>query len=297
MSEGAVRGATDGVRAAEEPRARAGLGDVGRNGLPAIGDVEVGRSAERMALYASERAGSSFHDQTETIPVAETFVSLQGEGKLTGVPSYFVRVSGCNLRCGWCDTPYASWKPEGEQRTLGELLEGAKSSGVKHVVLTGGEPFIFPRAVALVELWRAAGLHVTVETAGTVYLPLKADLLSLSPKLSNSTPGPDAFPGAAEWAARHDERRLKIGVLARLINNHRERQLKFVVRDERDLAEIESLLAQIPFVSEREVMLMPEGVVTPAAEETRWIVEACIRRGWTYCHRLHVALFGNVRGT
>ena len=75
--------------------------------------------------------------------ISETFYSLQGEGELTGVPSVFVRTSGCNLRCAWCDTPYASWNPEGEQRSVAQIVAAVRShAAARHVVLTGGEPMI-----------------------------------------------------------------------------------------------------------------------------------------------------------
>ncbi|MFG0252257.1 MAG: radical SAM protein, partial [Phycisphaerales bacterium JB038] len=75
---------------------------------------------------------------TTNLPIAETFASIQGEGKLTGVPSWFIRVAGCNLRCTWCDTPYTSWSPQGASRSVDELVEEALNSGLKHAVLTGG---------------------------------------------------------------------------------------------------------------------------------------------------------------
>lgn len=80
----------------------------------------------------------------------------------------------------------------------------------------------------------------------------------------------------------------------------RDRQLKFVVGAgslESDLAEIESLLARLPPVRPSDVLLMPEGVRTPSAEVTAAVVGACTARGWRYCTRLHIALFGNTRGT
>src|SRR4029077_111378 len=104
--------------------------------------------------------------------IAEVFYSIQGEGMLAGVPSVFIRSSGCNLRCSWCDTPYTSWKPEGEDCTLDEILAKVASYPAKHVVVTGGEPMIAPEIVPLTARLRERGLHITIETAGTVFEPV-----------------------------------------------------------------------------------------------------------------------------
>ena len=69
--------------------------------------------------------------------ISELFHSIQGEGKLTGVPSVFVRASGCNLRCTWCDTPYASWKPEGDDVPVSEIVRRVSEFKTQHVVVTG----------------------------------------------------------------------------------------------------------------------------------------------------------------
>jgi len=113
--------------------------------------------------------------------ISEIFHSLQGEGSLIGVPSVFVRTSGCNLRCSWCDTPYTSWQPEGEQLSLEQILEQVAGYAARHAVVTGGEPMIAPEIVPLTERLRARGLHVTIETAGTVFAPVACDLMSISP--------------------------------------------------------------------------------------------------------------------
>ena len=120
--------------------------------------------------------------------IAELFYSIQGEGKLVGVPSVFVRASGCNLRCAWCDTPYASWDPEGDELSVEKIVEQVAGHPAKHVVLTGGEPMIMPDVVPLAAALRSRGYHITVETAATVYKDIAVDLASLSPKLANSTP-------------------------------------------------------------------------------------------------------------
>lgn len=231
------------------------------------------------------------------LPIAETFVSIQGEGKLTGMPSWFVRVAGCNLRCGWCDTPYASWEPKGDRRTIDELLREARDSRIGHAVLTGGEPMIFEPIADLARGLADLGVHVTIETAGTVHRPVHCDLLSLSPKLANSTPHDDPRDPSGAIAVRHERQRLDLHALNALLADHPQRQLKFVVASETDLPEIEQLLSQLREVESGDVLLMPEGIASPDPASLGWLVDACVARGWRYCHRLHIELFGNTRGT
>src|SRR4051812_33283198 len=132
--------------------------------------------------------------------IAEIFHSIQGEGTLVGIPSVFVRVSGCNLRCTWCDTPYTSWSAEGPEMSLDAIVSQVDSYHCSHVVITGGEPMLFPAVVELAEQFRARKMHVTIETAGTVWQPVACDLMSISPKLANSTP---RERDGGRWAERH----------------------------------------------------------------------------------------------
>lgn len=220
--------------------------------------------------------------------IAEIFYSLQGEGGLVGVPSVFIRTSGCNLRCSWCDTPYTSWKPEGEDVPVGRVLEEAARYPARHAVVTGGEPLIAPEIVVLTEGLRGRGLHITVETAGTVFQPVACDLMSISPKLSNSTPeGP--------WAAQHDRLRLRPDILRRLMALC-EYQLKFVIARPEDAEEARTLVREVEAEATR-VILMPEGT-DPETLHSRalWLTEVCKREGWRYSPRLHVDLYGNRRG-
>lgn len=234
------------------------------------------------------------------LPISETFVSVQGEGKLSGVPSWFVRLSGCNLRCAWCDTPYASWTPEKTTRALGDLVDEAKRAKVRHAVVTGGEPMLFPRCAELCARLRGeAGMHVTVETAATIDLDAPMDLLSASPKLGSSAPDPARFPSEH---AMHESRRENIPALQALIDRQRahgrDLQLKFVACAPGDLPEIESLLSRLSGWSPSDVLLMPEGRTREELAARRgWVAQACVERGWRYCPRLHIDLFGNRRGT
>lgn len=223
------------------------------------------------------------------------FHSVQGEGKLAGVPSVFVRASGCNLRCAWCDTPYASWRPEGEEMSVEEIVEAVAAYPCRHVVFTGGEPVIMPEAEGLCARWSDAGVHVTVETAATVFKPLRADLFSLSPKLSNSTP-------EGRFAEAHEKQRWRPGVAQQFVDLARERggdvQLKFVISDERDVGEARAYLAELRGVVASDVLLMPEGTSIDALRErSRWLAEVCKAHGYRLCPRLHVELYGNTRGT
>ncbi|MDE3195002.1 MAG: 7-carboxy-7-deazaguanine synthase QueE [Acidobacteriota bacterium] len=222
--------------------------------------------------------------------IAEIFYSVQGEGGLVGVPSIFIRTSGCNLRCAWCDTPYTSWHPEGEDLPIDEILRrAAKYAGARHVVLTGGEPMIAPGIVELSQRFRDHGMHITIETTGTVFGSVACDLMSISPKLSNSTP-------EGVFRAQHERLRINPGVLKRLAADY-DYQLKFVIANEADLAEAQNVIAILNAPPGR-VILMPEGTSAEIlSERGRWIAELCKQHGYRFSPRLHVYLYGNRRGT
>ena len=226
---------------------------------------------------------------------AEIFYSIQGEGKLVGVPSVFVRASGCNLRCTWCDTPYASWEPEGREMPVEQIIDEIAKHPSRHVVLTGGEPMIMPDVEELCERIKQRDYHLTIETAATVYKQVDADLASLSPKLSNSTPTERA---GGRFAEAHEKNRLNVDVIQRFIESSRDFQLKFVVSNEADLREIDEILSSLRGWKPQDVLLMPEGVTQDElVERADWIIELCKQRGFRFCPRLHIALFGNKRGT
>lgn len=228
--------------------------------------------------------------------ISEIFHSIQGEGKLAGVPSAFVRASGCNLRCAWCDTPYSSWDPEGDELTVDQIVARIMQFGSRHVVITGGEPLIMPDIGELCDaLHDRGGMHVTVETAATVYKPLKLHLASLSPKLSNSTPRDRA---GGRFAEAHERNRINVDVIQRFIEASPAFQLKFVVTRPEDVGEIEQILSRLNGFSTDDVLLMPEGTTASALDgRSTWIADICKRAGYRFCPRLHVSLYGNQRGT
>ena len=230
--------------------------------------------------------------------IAEIFRSLQGEGRLTGVECVFVRTSGCNLRCRFCDTRYTSWEPEGEYLSVEEVLAAvertAAEAALQHVVVTGGEPMLLPELVPLCAELRRRGMHITIETAGTRYQPVVCDLMAVSPKLSNSTPRPEE---ALEWIGPHERNRAAADVLRR-INAEYDCQFKFVVDSLADCTEVTAYLADFPEIERHRVLLMPMGTrPVELAAKAQWLEPYFADHGLTFCPRRHIEWFGCRRGT
>jgi len=226
--------------------------------------------------------------------VCEIFRSLQGEGLLTGTPSVFVRASGCNLRCWYCDTRYSSWEPEGEDLSVEEIVGRVELLDCRHVVLTGGEPMLFAELIPLSVQLERRGHHLTIETAGTLYLPVACDLMSISPKLGNSTPSPDQAP---KWSARHERSRHAPDVIRRLVAEY-PYQFKFVVDRLEDCEAVERYLNEFPEIDRSHAMLMPQGIeAAELAEKARWLAPYCVQHGLCYCPRRQIEWYGHQRGT
>ena len=226
--------------------------------------------------------------------IAEIFYSVQGEGRLLGMPSVFIRTSGCNLRCVWCDTPYTSWKPQGEEWSVREILAEVKGYPTPFVVVTGGEPLLSPKINELTRKLKKANYHVTIETAATIFKPVACDLLSMSPKLSNSTPWKRA---RGKFAKMHEGHRLNLPVIEKFMEGH-DYQLKFVVEQRRDFSEIRGILKRLKNVDSARVLLMAQGETKrELSKRAPWIVDLCKKYDFRYTPRLHIELYGNRRGT
>ncbi len=232
--------------------------------------------------------------------IAEIYRSRQGEGLLTGVESLFVRTSGCNLRCWFCDTPYTSWEPEGEDWSLEEIaaqieqLASTPAPAARHVVITGGEPMLFGELIPLCQTLREAGLHITLETAGTLYLPVACDLMSISPKRANSTP---SFEAAGKWRERHERSRHVPEVIRRLTDEY-DYQLKFVIETPADCEDVQLYLTEFPHFRSDRVLLMPQGILaSELAAKAAWLEPYCQKQGFTFCPRKHIEWYGARRGT
>jgi len=248
--------------------------------------------------------------------------TFQGEGKLTGTSCLFIRTSACNLRCAWvgldgkgspCDTPYSSHNPEKNRMEVDDIIEvvieNTKDQNIKHVVISGGEPTMQTEALEeLLEKLKKLGYHTTIETNATIYsekISLNTDLVSMSPKLSTSTPYQSnlketGIEYSEKWAEKHERDRINIPVIQSFLNDKtsglNDCQLKFVVATDQDIIEIEEILNQLEGWEPSDICLMPEGVdVNTLNSRTGWIAEQAIKRGWRFCPRLHIMMFGKNR--
>jgi 7-carboxy-7-deazaguanine synthase len=227
------------------------------------------------------------------VQIAEIFYSIQGEGRFIGIPSVFIRTSGCNLRCVWCDTPYTSWTPQGKPWSIREILREVAKHPSRHVVVTGGEPLLAVEIEELTAKLRTLGAHVTIETAATLFKPVACDLVSMSPKLAHSTPWRRA---KGKFAKTHEARRLNFEVMQQFIDRY-DYQLKFVVDQGDDFEEVAEILGRLKNVDCSRVLIMGQGQTAKKLRgKAKWIIELCKHYGFGYTPRLHIELFGNRRG-
>lgn len=223
--------------------------------------------------------------------VPAIFATLQGEGPHTGRPSTFVRLSGCNLTCVWCDTPH-TWDWSRFDKAVEQVVMDAeavaghvRALGPRAVVVTGGEPLA--QQAGLVALCDALGddFTVDIETNGTLVpkpaLAVRLHTLVVSPKLANS--GVDR---------RLRERGQSLAWFAA----HERAWFKWVITDESDCDEINAMVNRHGMRRDR-VMLMPEGTdVGTLDERLPEVASWALARGWSLSDRLHVRLWGGGRG-
>ena len=247
-------------------------------------------------------------DYNKVQPLGETYTCLQGEGKYIGIPHILIRVTGCRLRCqfsnSFCDTPYASWKPEKGKFTLNDIVKFYEDNPhIKYTMITGGGPTLHPELLKeLCVIGKKYNHTITIETEGSEFVQTRGDFISLSPKLSNSTPRPGTW---MVWAHRevtekdkeqHEKWRCNYDAMQQLIDNHLDYQLKPVISNEEDLVEVKELQKILGVPNDR-VWLMPEGLVEEQLNERRrWLMELCTREGYNFTDRLHIIAYGDKRG-
>jgi len=244
------------------------------------------------------------------VAIGEMYSCLQGEGKYIGIPHLLIRVTGCKLRCqfaggSFCDTPYASWAPEKGKYTLDDVIDFyEKYPQIKYTMITGGGPTAHPEllmnlcdiAVNKYDHW------VTIETEGSQFVHTDAQFISLSPKLSNSTPVPGTimpYTGkevTEKQKTQHEQWRTNYSAMKELLNEHQEYQVKPVISNETDLKEFKTL-QKILSVPNDKVYLMPEGLNREQLTRRRlWLTDICVKEGYNYTDRLHIITYGDKRG-
>jgi 7-carboxy-7-deazaguanine synthase len=174
----------------------------------------------------------------ETLRVTEIFYSLQGESRTIGWPTVFIRLTGCPLRCVWCDTAYAF--TGGTRRTLADILESVAAFRPRHVCVTGGEPLAQKGCLGLLEALVDAGYEVSLETSGAL------DIAPVSPrvvKVMDLKP-----PGSGEEAANRYENIQSLQPTD---------QVKFVIRDEVDYRWAREQVRQHGLAERCEVLFSP----------------------------------------
>ena len=225
--------------------------------------------------------------------VSEIFKSIQGEGGRAGEVSVFIRLAGCNLSCRWCDTPYALDKEQGEKMSIPEILTRVEQYVADTVVVTGGEPLIWPETPTLLSELKTRGKLVTLETNATQYQPVQCDLVSISPKLTNAV---SEKPEHANHIAGHEQAWLNIEAIQGFIDNNQV-QLKFVVETENDLKEIDVILHLLRGLDESQVMLMPQARTKQEyRRRAPKVAQMCIERNFGFSPRLQIELWGSRRG-
>ena len=244
------------------------------------------------------------------VAIGEMYSCLQGEGKFIGIPHLLIRVSGCKLRCqfaeSFCDTPFASWAPEKGKFTLDDVRDFyRKYPQIKYTMITGGGPTA--HAELLKNLCDIAvdefGHYITIETEGSEFVQTKAQFISLSPKLANSTPRPgtmNPYTGKLVTEAnkkQHEKWRCNYDAMKDLLNSHEDFQVKPVISNKNQLEEFKAL-QKILSVPNDKVYLMPEGLNREQLTRRRqWLSEICIEEGYNFTDRLHIITYGDKRGT
>lgn len=268
------------------------------------------------------------------LPVIELFTSIQGEGKYTGVPSHFLRVGGCNLRCVFkdsiCDTAYSSFHPEKSLfADMDDLLKAfwnqcKKYPRVKHLVITGGEPLLYRNALEkfLIKIQEKQNFVVTIETNGTLKMinPLskaRVDLYSVSPKLSTAVAKAPCkindIEIDQEMINTQNASRINIDNLINFALYANDYQFKFVYSGMDSVKEIDDIYNSMGEKVEKmdclergayyqkhpnhHTMLMPEGITNDQLSTHREeIASLCVSRGWQMTDREHIIIWGDKRG-
>ena len=211
----------------------------------------------------------------DRLRITEIFCSLQGEARAAGWPSVFVRLTGCPLRCGYCDTAYAFHG--GEWRDIDAIVDEVRGHGVRHVCVTGGEPLAQKRCIALLSRLCVAGFDVSLVTSGAI------DIGEVDARVSRVVD--IKTPGSLEVARNRWEN------LPLLTPRD---QVKFVICSREDYDWAKDVLAEHGLADRCEVLFSPSYTEVAPRELADWIVAD--RLPVRFQMQLHKQLWGEEQG-
>lgn len=247
--------------------------------------------------------------------ILELYSCIQTEGSKAGFPNILVRFTGCTHRCyfgegGFCDSWYTSWSPEKPAFSIDDVEDFIQSNlHITHLMLTGGSPTMYPEhcneIIHLMHKYHGEKAHITIETEGSHFISTdyKIDLVSLSPKFSNSLPvigttTPDGKIVDERFITQHNKFRGKYDVMLRMMNYHKDYHYKPVwsPNDKEALIEIEQFRKSLN-IPLNKTWLMPGGdtreeliKVYPA------VIEKCVELGYNFTGREHIIAYNTERG-
>jgi len=249
-------------------------------------------------------------DHNKKMPIVELYTAVQSEGSRAGYPTVVVRTTGCTHRCyfgqaGWCDSWYTSIHAEKGQYSINDVKQiYAKNPHIKEMMLTGGSPTMHPALVnELINFSHDNQIFTTLETEGSHFLATDypIDLLSISPKFSNSVPklGVETPQGKIvneKMLKQHNKFRLNYAAIQQSIAYHHDYHIKPVLDAELSiLDELESFLKNLN-IPDSKVWAMPAGDDRAALFKSYGTVMNYVRdRGWRFTPRPHIMAFDTER--
>ena len=248
-------------------------------------------------------------DILKKLPIVEVYTCVQSEGKLSGIPHILIRTSGCTLRCqfsntDFCDSWYTSWHPDKGTWTWEKIIELYEANPqIKHTMITGGAPTMHKKLLPfMTQELKARGQHITLETEGSSFVEgCHIDLLSLSPKLSNSLPRVGTKTPLGKLVTekdlnRHEKSRKNYDAMLKWILTSEDYQFKPVIGSPDQVAEIETIQSLLE-VPDDKVWGMAAGGSKEALEKNLiWTLDLCVEKGWNFVPRFHILMFGDKRG-
>jgi 7-carboxy-7-deazaguanine synthase len=252
-------------------------------------------------------------DYDKIQPIIEAYTCIQTEGSKAGYPNFLIRTTGCTHRCyfgdgGWCDSWYTSIHPEKGVWSLNKIKELFEANPqIRHLMISGGSPTMHPELVdELITMAKnMRGMHVTIETEGSHFIETnyKIDLISLSPKFTNSIPKigaltPNGTVTDEKMIKQHNKFRMKHDVIAKLLEYHLDYHFKPVVdRNEPEVwNEIEEFI-KIHNIPNHKVWVMPAGdTIDKLQPNYSYVMEECIKRGYNFTGRAHIVAYNDKRG-